>query len=361
MKQILSILIACLLLVSCSSSNIPDPVRGSFATGCDISWLTEQEHDGVLFYDLNGHKSECIRLLATNGMNSVRLRVWVNHETGWCNKEDVVVKAKRAKALKQRIMIDFHYSDFFADPGKQNTPQAWTTYNVDEMCQAIKEHTTDVLETLQKSGVEPEWVQVGNETRNGMLWPSGQLWDDNGDTPKGWENYAAYTTAGYEAIKSVFPNAIVIVHIDNAYQNNNWFFRKLKSLGGQFDMIGLSHYPMMKAWSGKNWDEMNKLAAQNLKLLADEFKCKVMICEVGTLSDDEANALKAMEDFASKMYATDSCAGIFYWEPQVYNNWRPAEYIELGWGSYNMGAFTDEGQPNQALLKMLNINQISND
>ena len=182
-----------------------------------------------------------------------------------------------------------------------------------------------------------------------MLWPMGKLWDNNGDLPNGWKNYAALTTAGYNACKAVFPDALVIVHIDNAYENNNWFFRKLQYHGGMFDMIGLSHYPMMKQWSGKDWDEMNELAAANIKLLHAEFNCPIMVVEIGTMASTEEKAAEVIADFRQRVDTLDYMKGIFYWEPQVYNNWRPNEYIELGWGAYNMGAFTSKGQPNNAL------------
>ena len=327
----------------------PDPIVGSYAYGADCSWISEQENDGVLFYDSLGQATDGMRVMRDAGMNSVRLRVWVNHTTGWCNKEDVIVKAKRAAALKLRVMIDFHYSDFFADPSRQNIPVEWADYNLAQMKQAVANHTTDVLTALKLEGVTPEWIQVGNETRNGMLWPMGQLWNNNGDLPNGWKNYAALTTAGYDACKAIFPEALVIVHIDNAYENNNWFFRKLKQNGGKFDMIGLSHYPMMKQWSGKDWDEMNSLAASNIKLLHNEFNCPIMIVEIGTLASSVATATQVIADFRQRVGALDYMKGIFYWEPQVYNNWRPKEYIELGWGAYNMGAFTSKGQPNEAL------------
>jgi arabinogalactan endo-1,4-beta-galactosidase len=246
-------------------------------------------------------------------------------------------------------MIDFHYSDFFADPGRQNIPIDWKDYDLEQMKQAVANHTTDVLSALKNEGVTPEWIQVGNETRNGMLWPMGKLWDNNGDLPNGWKNYAALTTAGYDACKTVFPDALVIVHIDNAYENNNWFFRKLQYHGGKFDMIGLSHYPMMKQWSGKDWDEMNALAASNIKLLHAEFNCPIMVVEIGTMASTEEKAAEVILDFRQRVDTLDYMKGIFYWEPQVYNNWRPNEYIELGWGAYNMGAFTSKGQPNNAL------------
>ena len=351
MKKCLFLFSLLLVFFSCNQpiDDYPDPVVGSYAYGADCSWITEQENDGVLFYDSLGQAADGLRVMREAGMNSVRLRVWVNHSTGWCNKEDVIIKAKRAVALKLRVMIDFHYSDFFADPSRQNIPVDWANYDLAQMKQAVADHTTDVLSALKAEGVTPEWIQVGNETRNGMLWPMGQLWNTNGDIPNGWKNYAELTTAGYDACKAIFPDVLVIVHIDNAYENNNWFFRKLKQNGGKFDMIGLSHYPMMKQWSGKDWDEMNSLATANIKLLHGEFNCPVMIVEIGTMASSEAKAMEVIEDFRLRVDTLDYMKGIFYWEPQVYNNWRPKEYIELGWGAYNMGAFTSKGQPNNAL------------
>ena len=351
MKKCLFLFSLLLVFFSCNQpiDDYPDPVVGSYAYGADCSWISEQEADGVLFYDSLGQAADGMRVMRDAGMNSVRLRVWVNHSTGWCNKEDVISKAKRAAALKLRVMIDFHYSDFFADPSRQNIPVDWANYDLAQMKQAVADHTTDVLSALKAEGVTPEWIQVGNETRNGMLWPMGQLWDTNGDLPNGWKNYAALTTSGYDACKAIFPDALVIVHIDNAYENNNWFFRKLKQNGGKFDMIGLSHYPMMKQWSGKDWDEMNKLAANNIRLLHSEFNCPIMVVEIGTMATSVTIATKVMTDFRQRMDTLDYMKGIFYWEPQVYNSWRPKEYIELGWGAYNMGAFTSAGQPNEAL------------
>ncbi len=338
-------------LVACGCENkieddyTPSPV-GSFAHGADLGWLTEQEADGVLFYNNDGEAQECMALCRDHGMDAVRLRVWVNHSTGWCNKEDVLVKARRAADLRLRVMIDFHYSDFFADPGKQNIPTAWQDYDFDQMKEAVVAHTQDVLSALKAEGVTPEWVQVGNETRNGMLWPMGQLWNTNGDIEGGWGRYAALTTAGYDAVKAIFPEAVVIVHIDNAWENNNWFFRKLKANGGKFDMIALSHYPM--SYTDKTWKRVNELALANMKLLYSEFKCKIMIAEVGTKAKNSA-ATECMTEFMNTIAAHEACAGVFYWEPQVYNNWKPAEYNTLGWGAYDMGAFTQEGKVSEVL------------
>lgn len=377
----------CIAIFSCSSAssgtNDPDPVdttdtvtppdtvphdtiprypreqTGSYARGVDCSWLTEQEADGILFRDSDGVQGECMDILRRIGANAVRLRVWVNHSTGWCNLPDVLVKARRADSLGYRLMIDFHYSDYFCDPSTQTTPAAWTDYSLTQLQMAVRNHTIEVLTALKESNITPEWVQVGNETRNGMLWPTGKLWDENGDLPDGWKNYAALERTGYNAVKTVFPDTKVIVHIDNAYQNNNWFFRKLKTNSGKFDIIGLSHYPMKKLWSGKDWQEMNDLAVSNIQTLYNEFRCPIMLSEIGTYGDylSEARALQVMQDLLPRLRQMDYFCGVFYWEPQVFNDWKPKEYNAVGWGAYDMGAFTTKGAPNKALRYMLKMTE----
>lgn len=330
-----------------------DARRTDFAKGADLSWLSEMERDGVCFYNESGEAEECIALLRSMGMNAVRLRVWVNHETGWCNKEDVIQKALRAARQGQRIMIDFHYSDNFADPSHQAIPVAWRQYDFDQMQEAVAEHMRDVLQELKERRIRVEWVQIGNETPNGMLWPMGLLTAQGEDQNGCWQRYAALTTAGYEAAKEVFPKVKVIVHVDNAYDYRDWFWDSMLRYGGKFDMIGLSHYPMMQAWSGKPWQEMNQLAEENIKKLIRRYRCPVMIAEVGINSLQPELSAEVMRDFVERIAAIDSCAGVFYWEPECYGGWKPQEYEALGWGAYDMGAFTSDGKPMEALRLML--------
>ena len=340
MKRLFFIASLAVILTSCYYRT--DSPRGSWAKGCDLSWLSEMEQDSMFGYD-------CIERLRAEGMNAVRLRVWVNHATGWSNKADMVALAERAAKAGQRIMIDIHYSDFFADPSHQTIPAAWQNYDYETMLEAVREHTLDVLNALKEKGIEPEWVQIGNETPNGMLWPMGRVDKEQGN----WEQYAGFTAMGYKAAKEVFKDIIVIVHVDNAYEQRDWFWKSMSEHGGRWDMIGLSHYPMMSAWNGgKSWQEMNELAEENIKRLIRDWHCKVMIAEVGTFANDQTS-VSVMADFIERITAIDSCAGIFYWEPEVYGGWRPAEYIPLGWGSYGMGAFTEEGEPAETLRVML--------
>ena len=340
MKRLFFIASLAVILTSCYYRT--DSPRGSWAKGCDLSWLSEMEQDSMFGYD-------CIERLRAEGMNAVRLRVWVNHATGWSNKADMLSLAERAAKAGQRIMIDIHYSDFFADPSHQTIPAAWQNYDYETMLEAVREHTLDVLNALKEKGIEPEWVQIGNETPNGMLWPMGRVDKEQGN----WEQYAGFTAMGYKAAKEVFKDIIVIVHVDNAYEQRDWFWKSMSEHGGRWDMIGLSHYPMMSAWNGgKSWQEMNELAEENIKRLIHDWHCKVMIAEVGTFANDPTS-VSVMADFIERIAAIDSCAGIFYWEPEVYGGWRPAEYIPLGWGSYGMGAFTEEGEPSETLRVML--------
>jgi arabinogalactan endo-1,4-beta-galactosidase len=172
-----------------------------------------------------------------------------------------------------------------------------------------------------------------------------------------WVHYAGFTAMGYNSAKEAFPDITVIVHVDNAYEQRDWFWDQMAANGGKWDMIGLSHYPMMSAWNGgKSWQEMNELAEANIRRLISQWHCPVMIAEVGMFANDTLSAT-VMADFVARAQAIDSCAGIFYWEPECYGNWRPAEYIPLGWNGYDMGAYTKEGKPSEVMEILLSSNK----
>ena len=235
-----------------------------FAKGADVSWLTEMEKDGVKFYNQNGKATECMKLLREEGTNSIRLRVWVNPEGGWCGKDDVIAKAWRAQQLGFRLMIDFHYSDTWADPAHQTVPAAWQGYTAEQMKQAVADHTKDVLTALKDKGVtNVEWVQVGNETRDGMLWNDAEGDDAKAVTGRVSENaanFAAYVNAGYDAVKAVYPQAKVIVHVDegNNLGRYTWLFGELKKNGGKWDVIGMSLYPEDNNWQDLTTNCLNQ-------------------------------------------------------------------------------------------------------
>jgi len=340
MKSILNYIIALLtsvLFSACNNDNtisFPEPPiydMTGFAKGADVSWLTQMEKEGCKFRNANGNETECMALLRDLGMNSIRLRVWVNPADGWCNKDDVLIKAWRANNLGMRVMIDFHYSDTWTDPGKQAKPASWATLGFDDLTNAVAAHTKEVLTTLKTNGITPEWVQIGNETGDGMLW-------ENGRASTNMKNYAALNNAGYDAVKEIFPNTKVIVHLQDGNKNSlfRWLFDGLKNNGGKWDVIGMSLYPDVN-----NWTTMNEQCLANMNDMISRYGSEVMICEVG-MPWNQAEACKAfLTDLIAKAKAVpnNKCLGVFYWEPEGY----------MSWSKYALSAFDNTGRPTVAL------------
>lgn len=309
------------------------PVATNFAKGADISWVTEMEAAGRKFYTADGVETDCFALLKSLGMNTIRLRVWVNPSPPWNNAADVVAKALRAKNLGLKVMIDFHYSDSWADPGQQTKPALWSSMNFTELKNALAAHTTDVLNQLKTAGVTPEWVQVGNETNNGMLWPDGKA-------SVSMSNFAQLINAGYDAVKSVFPSAKVIVHISNGYDNNlfRWMFDGLNANGAKYDVIGMSLYP---SYVAAGWAVANQQCLVNMNDMVSRYNKEVMIVEAGMPWDNATESKNFLTDIIAKAktVTNNKCLGVLYWEPQSYN----------GWKGYTLGAFDNNGKPTIAL------------
>lgn len=305
------------------------PDMSGFVKGADVSWVTQMEKNNVKFYNANGRETECIRLMRDLGMNAIRLRVWVNPTDGWCNKSDVLAKAYRVHNLGMRLMIDFHYSDVWADPGSQTKPAAWANLSFDELKTAVADHTTDILTTLKTNGITPEWVQVGNETGNGMLWPEGRASDN-------MAQYAALNNAGYDAAKAVFPETSVIVHLQGGQDNSlfRWLFDGLKDNGGKWDLIGMSLYP-----SVDDWETTLDACIDNIKDVTERYGTDVMICETGMAWDQASTAKSFLTDLITRTNALGNVLGILYWEPEAHNSWN----------AYQMGAFDESGKPTEAL------------
>ena len=318
----------------------PEWSAEGFARGADVSWLTEMEASGYKFYDNRGIETECMELLRDLGMNSIRLRAWVNPTDGWCNTQDLLIKAWRAKNLGMRIMVDFHYSDSWADPGQQNKPAAWVGLSLDELKEALSNDSVEVLQTLKDHGITPEWVQVGNETSTGMLWDDDESISGSAGANNG-ANYALLHNAGYDAVKSVFPDAKVILHLPNGQRNDKtvWLLNKLGPNGGKFDVLGFSLYP-----TADTWEQYNEDCLENMQYVVDNYGKEVMICEVGMDWQEAETAKVFLTDLIAKVASIQDESGkqmgtgVFYWEPQCYN-----------WENYAMGAFNEDGVPTVAL------------
>ena len=341
MKRILVLMFAVLALTA-SSCERPeggddpkpiDPEPATFAKGADVSWLTQMEKEGCKFYNASGQETECMALLKSLGMDAIRLRVWVDPKDGWCGKEDVLAKARRAQALGMRLMIDFHYSDWWADPGKQNKPAAWKNFDLEGLKKAVADHTTDVLTALKTAGITPQWIQIGNETTGGMLWPDGQNYND-----AGFANYVQLHNAGYDAAKAVFPSAQVMVHVDNGWkwETLKWFFNSFDLKGARYDLIGLSLYP-----EKSNWQSYNQQICNNIQTLYSQYQKETIICEVGMDWSDATTCRQFLSDLIArtKDTAASHCTGVLYWEPEGYQ----------AWSGYGKAAFDNTGKPTAAL------------
>lgn len=307
------------------------PVAMDIIKGADISWLSEMEKAGIPFYYDDGKKGDCMAILKSLGINTFRFRLWVDPANGWNSTDDVIAKAKRATGLGMHIMLSIHYSDSWADPGKQTVPAAWKNLDLNGLEAKVKDYTRSVMLSLKEAGITPEWVQIGNETGNGMLWPYGKA-DTN---PAG---YARLNNAGYEGLKEVFPDATAIVHVQNAQDQYLavWLVDLLKNNGGKFDAIGFSLYP-----EPSDYTKMLADAEANMKNCASRFGCPVALCEVG-MGNSYVSQCKAFLEGCMAMktkFADGQFLGVLYWEPQVYNDWQ----------GYKKGAFTTSGRPSAAL------------
>jgi arabinogalactan endo-1,4-beta-galactosidase len=341
-KKVVCVVILCFLeLSSCKSKSNEfiikkeDPpiitIPTNFAKGADISWITEQEAANLKFYNGAGTQKDIFAILKEQGMNTIRLRVWVNPADGWCNKADVLAKALRAKAAGMRIMIDFHYSDTWADPGHQSTPTAWANHDINALKTDVYNYTVEVLSILKINGINPEWVQVGNETNNGMLWPLGKA-------AIHMANFAALVQSGYTAVKSIDSNIKVVVHISNGYDNAlfRWIFDGLKANNTNYDVIGMSLYP-----TAGNWQTYDAQCLANMNDMVSRYGKEVMVVEVGMPANDPLTCKSLVSDLITKVASVNhnKGLGVLYWEPQAYNSWK----------GYGLGAFDISGKPTVAL------------
>ena len=262
--------------------------------GMDISTLLEVEKCGAKFYDGKGPE-DALDILKRYDVKAVRIRLWNDpysedgepYGAGTNDFASVIALSRRAREKGFDILLDYHYSDFWADPGKQFIPKAWRGYSVEELDQAVYNYTKDTLLDLKEQGLLPNMVQVGNELTNGLLWPYGKVPD--------YDNIARFVNAGIRAVKEVSETALadgsiserilIMIHLDNGGNNalyREWFDNFVKR-GEDFDIIGLSYYPF--------WHGTFDMLQNNMKDIAKRFGKELIIAEV--------SMGYTMEDYAS--------------------------------------------------------------
>lgn len=348
-----------------------------FIKGMDISSLYEVEQLGGVFYD-NGEQKNLLSILKSYGVNAIRLRLWndpfsedgVSYGAG---QNDITVTKKLARrALQQGMgfLLDFHYSDFWADPGKQIIPKAWRGFNEAQLEQAVYNYTKTALEGLKEDKIMPTMIQVGNELSNGLLWPFGKAPD--------YKMIARFVNAGIRGVRAVTADVPIMIHLDNGGNNalyRNWFDHFME-YGEEFQIIGLSYYPF---WHG-TLEELS----YNLNDLAARYHKDLIIAEVSMghtmkdygeyegLEDSKRKGMATTKELAAKagfpMTPEGQAAfmkklmqtvkevpgekgkGFYYWEPA----WLPVK--GSGWANDEALLYTGEKGPggnewaNQALF-----------
>lgn len=351
---------------------------GDWIKGMDLSTLTEVERCGGRFYD-RGVCRDAMDILKGYGMNMVRLRLWndpftedgKSYGAGGNDIETTLSLAKRAQKMGIGWMLDFHYSDFWADPGKQRVPKAWRGMNETQLAEAVYEYTAEVLERCRREDILPQIVAVGNELSNGLLWPYGK-------TPR-YDKIAGFVSAGIRAVREADKNIKVMLHLDNGGNNElyrTWFDAYFANGGEDFDYIGLSYYPF--------WHGTMDMLKYNMADIAQRYRKDLIVAEVSMgytiedykeyeqLADDARKGMAARGELAEKIdypmtpegqadFMKDILEavrevpegrgkGFCYWEPA----WIPVP--GSGWATKEACEYVEEAGPggnewaNQALF-----------
>jgi len=314
--------------------------------GADVSWMTEMESQGYTWQDNDGNPTQLMPLLTAYDLDAVRLRVWVDPDNspanGWCDIQDVVTKAQLADAENMDIMICIHYSDHWADPGQQSKPGVWTNFTVAELETAVANHTTDILNALAAVNITPRWVQIGNETNDGMLWQTGRA------STGGFANYASFVNAGANAVKSFNPNIKTILHLSNGFDQSlyNWNIGGLINNGlniNDLDIIGMSLYP-----EANNWKTLVEQTYDNMLNIQNTYNKDVMVVEIG-FSNSRPDITYQFIVYMIEKTRQAQGLGVFYWEPIASSPFT----------SYGKGAWDTDGSPSVAMDAFLNSSTLS--
>ncbi|WP_213454409.1 glycoside hydrolase family 53 protein [Rhizomonospora bruguierae] len=329
--------------------------------GVDISTLKKSEDRGGVYRTASGTLTDPVALLKANGVNYVRLKVWVNPADGYNNKARVLTMASRAKAQGMKVLVDFHYSDSWADPGKQTKPAAWASMSFSALTQAVYNHTYDVLNALKAQGTTADMVQVGNEINDGMLWPDGRS--------NNFKNLATLLKSGISAVRAVSSSTRVMLHLAEGGNNaqHRWWFDNAVANGVSFDVIGVSHYLY--------WHGTAASLRANLIDLSARYNKDVLVAETAygfttapndrepnifnaslasaggypATSQGQVSALRAVFD-AVKAVPNGRGLGVFYWEPTWTavpgNGWDPTNPSSgNGWENQALFDYSDRALP----------------
>jgi arabinogalactan endo-1,4-beta-galactosidase len=325
--------------------------------GADVSTVQRSLDRGASYYDASGVKKDPLDILKGVGVNYVRLRIWNNPASGYNNKTKVLAYAKTVKGKGLKLLVDFHFSDTWADPNKQYKPAAWNGHTISQLQTDVYNYVYDVCNSLKSQGTTADAVQIGNEINVGMLFNEGKVVNNN------FYNLGLLLKSGYNAAKAVNSGIQVFIHTANANSDANarWFYDGIKAQGVNWDVTALSYYC--------NWH--GTLA--NMTFVVSDMKSRygksVVIVETAhafttsnadgttnvisgacsgytTTWAGQADAFTAIQNAARN----GGAIGVFYWEPTWYaingNGWDPANINGSGNNWDNMALFDWTGHLN---------------
>ena len=315
------LIIGILILTSFIKSN-------QFIKGVDISMLKQVEENGGLFYE-NGNQIDPIQLFKDKGINTARIKIWHTPSLNYNNLESVLEIADRANSVGLDLLLDFHYSDTWADPSSQTKPSSWVDLTFEILCDSIEQYSRHVITKLKNQNTLPKYVQIGNETDCGLLWPDGYVCDESNNDSQ-WYKLGTLFMHAINGIKSAIDNQDTLEIISHVSSGGNWFFNNLIEQGVDIDILSISYYPM---WHGTLAD-----LVQNMDELGNEFQKPVLIVETAypfTLQwNDNTNnilgidtqllngyeaseegQLSFLHDLMSLVEENNHGMGICYWAP----------------------------------------------
>lgn len=334
--------------------------------GADVSWLPEVERAGSKFFDSKGRRIDPLLLMKQSGLKVARVRLWVDPVDQRSSVTEVLALAKRIKKAGLGFVLDFHYSDWWADPTNQTTPVAWYGMNQAKLEQAINEYTKTTLAKFAKQQTPPQWVQIGNEIGNGMLWPTGKLSSWSGEE---FKRLTGLLNSAAVAVRASSGKPKVMLHLEtggDATKTESWLRNALSNGLTRPDAIGLSYYSQ---WGGP----ISNLE-KTIDIVANDFNFTVAIAETAypntstsqtkQVLDASKAALPAFAISTSGQaaYATKACAvlrakagikslGVWWWEGFSPNKAKLVDELSASYIS-SSSLVTLAGRANAAMLAL---------
>tara|TARA_B100001113_G_scaffold127496_1_gene104082 strand:+ start:589 stop:1953 length:1365 start_codon:yes stop_codon:yes gene_type:complete len=240
-----------------------------FINGVDLSMLKQVEESGGIFYE-NGNQIDPVQIFKEKGINTVRIKIWHTPTLNYNNLESVLEIASRVSDIGLDLLLDFHYSDTWADPSHQTKPSAWEDLNFETLCDSIKQYSQYVITRLKNQNTLPKYVQIGNETDCGLLWPDGYVCGESNNDIQ-WNKLRNLFMHAIEGINGALDIEDTLKIISHVSSGGNWFFNNLITQDINIDILGISYYPM---WHGTLTD-----LSQNINDLGYQFQKPVLIVE----------------------------------------------------------------------------------